>query len=115
MTDISTDDPSDPEQGSDKPTPDAGQWQPATDAGREAPPDQDAPKRRKSAPAGDQTLRRRPAPSPTPAPTESPEAPSPEEQPQAEETFAGERIAKAIARAGLASRRDAEAMILEGR
>ncbi len=31
------------------------------------------------------------------------------------ETFEGERIAKAIARAGVCSRRDAEAMILEGR
>ena len=30
-------------------------------------------------------------------------------------TFEGERIAKAIARAGICSRRDAEAMILEGR
>jgi len=123
MTDISTDDPSDPEQGSDKPAPDAGQWQPATDAGREARPDQDAPKRRRAAPAGDQTLRRRPAATPESAPEQGPAtapaesagAPSPEDAPQAEETFAGERIAKAIARAGLASRRDAEAMILEGR
>ena len=34
---------------------------------------------------------------------------------EAKSAFAGERIAKAIARAGVCSRRDAEAMILEGR
>ncbi|TXN67947.1 rRNA pseudouridine synthase, partial [Methylobacterium sp. WL30] len=35
--------------------------------------------------------------------------------PAAPETYEGERIAKAIARAGIASRRDVEAMIAEGR
>ena len=36
-------------------------------------------------------------------------------EPAAPETYEGERIAKAIARAGIASRRDVEAMIAEGR
>ena len=36
-------------------------------------------------------------------------------EPAVPETFEGERIAKAIARAGIASRRDVEAMIAEGR
>lgn len=110
MTDISNDDTSGPEGDQDKGAPDATPWQPSTDAGSEAVPAQDAPKpRRRAAPAGDETLRRRAALA------EPAEAPPAEDQPEAEATFAGERIAKAIARAGLASRRDAEAMILDGR
>ncbi|WP_375453665.1 pseudouridine synthase [uncultured Methylobacterium sp.] len=80
---------------------------------------------------GDAPLRRRPAVAEA-APAEPPEpiaadlvpseavepVPVAEPEPAAvppPETFEGERIAKAIARAGIASRRDAEAMIAEGR
>ncbi|MCJ2038612.1 pseudouridine synthase [Methylobacterium sp. J-059] len=88
---------------------------------------------------GDAPLRRRPAAAePTPAASapvdeaelEDLEAAAPEATaseiaapetapakaaPAAPETYEGERIAKAIARAGIASRRDVEAMIAEGR
>ncbi|KAB1073300.1 pseudouridine synthase [Methylobacterium planeticum] len=86
---------------------------------------------------GDAPLRRRPAPASPDAPpairrgTDAADtavpgageaaaadtavpAGSPRPEP-APETYEGERIAKAIARAGIASRRDAEAMIAEGR
>ncbi|MBE7200705.1 MAG: rRNA pseudouridine synthase, partial [Parafilimonas terrae] len=133
MTDIPNDDPPAPEGEGDKP--EAGSsgstpWQPATDAGRAEPSSETNASKagaarkasaakasaspRRPAPTGDEALRRRP---------ESPPAAEPQPEPEGEaspdletpETFAGERIAKAIARAGLASRRDAEAMILAGR
>jgi 23S rRNA pseudouridine2605 synthase len=109
MTDTHNDDTPGPEQGADKPAPDAGPWKPATDAGSETIPENESPKaRRRAGPAGDDTLRRRPT-------TAAPEAPPTDTEAEPDATFAGERIAKAMARAGVASRRDAEAMILEGR
>ncbi|KAB1080752.1 pseudouridine synthase [Methylobacterium soli] len=95
-------------------------WAPATDAntGTRDPAKAVAPRTAKKQ-GGDAPLRRRAAPParseavipavtpPGAAPAQADEAPA--------ETHEGERIAKAIARAGIASRRDAEAMIAEGR
>ncbi len=100
-------------------------WVPSTDANSERPDrtqGRERPERKKAARAraaeGDAPLRRRKAPEaeaePAPAaPRAAPDA-EPESDP-AETVFEGERIAKAIARAGIASRRDAETMILAGR
>jgi 23S rRNA pseudouridine2605 synthase len=126
-----TDTPKDETPGSagDRAPRDAA-WQPATDAGSANLPEEKRPARSKAAkaPAGDATLRRRSAPQAAPVPpaaaaTENapePETAEAEAEPatdaaEIEPVFAGERIAKAIARAGIASRRDAEAMILAGR
>ncbi|MDP4002270.1 pseudouridine synthase [Methylobacterium sp. NEAU K] len=79
-------------------------WVPATDAGSERERDGRAAK---SSADGKNRSRTEAAPRPiaeVSAPTDA-EAPTPP----------GERIAKAMARAGIASRRDAEAMILAGR
>ncbi|GJD94182.1 pseudouridine synthase [Methylobacterium iners] len=95
--------------------PEAAPWAPATDAGvpgndpaetakpRRAPPDRASSARSPAARGGDAPLRRKPAPAAAEAPKGDAETPE------------GDRIAKAIARAGIASRRDAEAMIAEGR
>ena len=110
-------------------------WSPATDAGVPGPSAEEQPKVRKAAPArgGDAPLRRKPAASkPVQAESKPPQAESKPPQaeskpPQAESkpsegepdddapTPDGDRIAKAVARAGIASRRDVEAMIAEGR
>ncbi|WP_342165671.1 pseudouridine synthase [Methylobacterium sp. SD21] len=86
-------------------------WQPSTDAGSAKDlAEEKAPcGKTRSAPSGDATMKRRAA-----APAAPTEDTTPAED-EPENGFAGERIAKAIARAGLASRRDAEAMILAGR
>ncbi len=81
-------------------------WAPATDAGVPGPSAEEQPKPRRAAPparGGDAPLRRKP-PAAKPAAIES-DQPTPE----------GDRIAKAVARAGIASRRDVEAMIEQGR
>ncbi len=121
MTDIPNDDSSKPEGEEDKAGASTTAWKPATDAGSEAQAAQAAERPRKAtgtkgraAPSGEQTLRRRSAPDATAQPAAVADSHPGSEADQAE-TFAGERIAKAIARAGLASRRDAEAMILDGR
>ncbi|WP_082528798.1 pseudouridine synthase [Methylobacterium sp. Leaf466] len=82
-------------------------WAPTTDAGVPGDSAEEKPKPRKAAaPArgGDAPLRRRTEPAPKPKPAASDE-PTPE----------GDRIAKVVARAGIASRRDVEAMIEQGR
>ncbi|GJE25328.1 hypothetical protein LKMONMHP_0163 [Methylobacterium organophilum] len=73
---------------------------PQESTGAEAPPQADTP-----ASGGDAPLRRKGAKS----------AKAPAEPVEPEAGYEGERIAKAIARAGLASRRDAEVMIEAGR
>ena len=112
MTDIPNDDTPGPDRDQSD-TPQAP-WTPATDAGSAkdlaSDPSDTRPKRR-AGPSGDATLKRR-------APESTPEPAAVEGETPADEGsggFAGERIAKAIARAGLASRRDAETMILAGR
>lgn len=118
MTDIPNDDIPGPDRDDDQSGTPGTPWQPATDAGSAKDLAQDSPGARskgRSGPSGEATLRRRAA---TPAPAPSSEEPKSEPSAtDAEATtgFAGERIAKAIARAGLASRRDAEAMITAGR
>ncbi|MCJ2015674.1 pseudouridine synthase [Methylobacterium sp. J-076] len=119
MTDI----PNDDTPGADRDGPQspdrAEAWQPATDAGSAKDLAQDAQtghSRGRSAPSGDATLKRKAAAPVAPPQVEEGSAePSDETPPDTNAGFAGERIAKAIARAGLASRRDAEAMILDGR
>ena len=123
MTDI----PNDDTPGKDRDDAQSNQrdatWQPATDAGSAKDLAKDLtdgkPPRGKSrsAPSGDAGLKRR-ASAPAAAPSVSAAEPAKGEgegEGEGETVFAGERIAKAIARAGLASRRDAEAMILAGR
>ena len=84
-------------------TPPTGGWTPSTDAGIAAPSAARPPKAHSAQLTADPT------------------APEPELEPEVAgedapaETPPGERIAKAMARAGIASRRDAEAMILAGR
>ncbi|AWN36505.1 pseudouridine synthase [Methylobacterium radiodurans] len=90
--------------------PSAQAWTPATDANTEKPDSERRPKARDARAeraGGDAPLRRR-APEHPAKPTAPSEAPE-------ESAYEGERIAKAIARAGIASRRDAEAMIAAGR
>ncbi|MCJ2070318.1 pseudouridine synthase [Methylobacterium sp. J-030] len=93
-------------EGSDRPeleNPQARPWSPATDAGRAGDPATGAAKPVKAKQrAGQQT----PEPDADAAASTS-AAPEP--------TPPGERIAKAMARAGVASRREAETMILAGR
>ncbi|WP_425324734.1 pseudouridine synthase, partial [Methylobacterium dankookense] len=99
-------------------------WVPSTDAnserpdpaqGRERPERKPKAARSRSA-DGDAPLRRRKAPEAEPDAAAGPATEAaPETAPEAETVFEGERIAKAIARAGIASRRDAETMILAGR
>ena len=89
-------------------------WAPATDAGIPGDSAEEKPKvRRVVAPArgGDAPLRRKPAVAKV-VPVARPEAETAEGEAGTPE---GDRIAKAIARAGIASRRDAEAMIEQGR
>lgn len=89
-------------EGSDRPDPEITRgkgWTPATDAGSE-----DVERGKANA--------RKTAAEPKP-PRPEPDSAAPAEP--AESTPPGERIAKAMARAGIASRRDAEAMILAGR
>jgi 23S rRNA pseudouridine2605 synthase len=87
-------------------------WAPATDAGVPGNSAEEKPKVRRAEPprGGDAPLRRKPVAVkvPTPAPI-SDAAVGDTSAPD------GERIAKAIARAGIASRRDVEAMIEQGR
>lgn len=106
MTDIPNDENPGQDRGGAQPNEGEAAWQPATDAGSAKDLTEEKAPRGKSrpAPSGDAPIKRR-APAAEPAPAES----------EGEATFAGERIAKAIARAGIASRRDAEAMILAGR
>ena len=83
-------------------------WSPTTDAGVPGPSAEEAPKVRKAvAPGrgGDAPLRRRTEPARKVKPVDDHDEPTPE----------GDRIAKVIARAGIASRRDVEAMIEQGR
>ncbi|SFG54902.1 pseudouridine synthase [Methylobacterium gossipiicola] len=86
-------------------------WAPPTDAGVPGPSEEERPKVRKTAMpstrGGDTPLRRKPVAKPAPVPAESSE--------DGASAHEGERIAKAIARAGIASRRDVEAMIEQGR
>ncbi|WP_236960438.1 pseudouridine synthase [Methylobacterium durans] len=85
-------------------------WAPATDAGVPGPDSEARPKpRRQAAAKPERSAEPRKAAKGRRAETAA-EAP-----PEGEGTPEGERIAKAIARAGIASRRDAEAMIAEGR
>ncbi len=102
MTDLPNDDK--PEAGAARPAPESNQgqgWTPPTDAGSAADAP-DAPRKPTAkAKAGAKTAQPLPA--------------TPTEDEGAIETPPGERIAKAMARAGIASRRDAEAMILAGR
>ncbi|MHC2089778.1 pseudouridine synthase [Methylobacterium sp. CM6244] len=89
-------------------------WTPATDAGVPGPSAEEQPKpRRAAAPArgGDAPLRRKAA-LPRPAAKAGDDAAAGDSDSATPE---GDRIAKAIARAGIASRRDVEAMIAEGR
>ncbi|CAA2107105.1 Ribosomal large subunit pseudouridine synthase B [Methylobacterium bullatum] len=88
-------------------------WSPATDAGVPGPSAEEQPAPRRAAPArgGDAPLRRKAA-LPRPA-AKAAEAGAAGDSEAA--TPEGDRIAKAIARAGIASRRDVEAMIAEGR
>jgi 23S rRNA pseudouridine2605 synthase len=102
MSDLPNDDTP---EGTDRPDPEITRtegWTPATDAGSASEAAEHAGKPgpgKKS--AGPKTPRPEPD---SPAPGDAAAAPPP-----------GERIAKAMARAGLASRRDAETMILAGR
>lgn len=113
MTDIPNDENPGPDRDDAQSNQAESAWKPATDAGSAKDLAKDlaeekAPRAKpRAAPTGDSTMKRRAAATPT-AETVPAEG-------EAEVTFAGERIAKAIARAGLASRRDAEAMILAGR
>ncbi|GJE51284.1 hypothetical protein GOFOIKOB_4339 [Methylobacterium tardum] len=91
-------------EGSDRPDPEISRgkgWTPATDAGSE---DQDR-ERAKAAPRKSAAEPKTPRPEPDSAAGDEAAASTPP----------GERIAKAMARAGIASRRDAETMILAGR
>lgn len=116
MTDIPNDNNSGKDRDEAQSNEREASWQPTTDAGsaKDLPKEltgEKAPRgKARSAPSGDATMKRRAA---APAPAAPAEPASTEGE--AEPAFAGERIAKAIARAGLASRRDAEAMILAGR
>ncbi|GJE07571.1 MULTISPECIES: pseudouridine synthase [Methylobacterium] len=118
------------ETGPDAPTPPgadkAESWAPATDAaGPEAAPPAEKPRKtasKASAKAAGKTADATAAEDPAgakPRKTGARKAATATEgEPaagEAEPTPEGERIAKTIARAGIASRRDAEAMILEGR
>lgn len=111
MSDLPNDDKP---EGTARPAPESARtegWAPPTDAGRaEVEGDgaaKSAPKKagRKAKPQAPQQTE--PAPEPEPAPSTDAEG--------LIETPPGERIAKAMARAGIASRRDAETMILAGR
>ncbi|GJE17112.1 pseudouridine synthase [Methylobacterium marchantiae] len=89
-------------------------WSPATDAGVPGPSAEEQPKPRRAAAArgGDAPLRRKAA-LPRPPARESGSSATTD---SGDETVPdGDRIAKAIARAGIASRRDVEVMIAEGR
>ncbi len=102
MSDTPNDTPPEDPARPDPETTRVGGWTPSTDAGSVA----DAPARK---------AKGRAVP-----PTAEPAAASPEADPAAapearSRRRPGERIAKAMARAGIASRRDAEAMILAGR
>ena len=95
-------------------SPAASGWAPATDAGVPGDSEEEKPKfRRVAAPprGGDAPLRRKPAAAKV-VPVATPQVPANEAEAVTPE---GDRIAKAIARAGIASRRDAEAMIEQGR
>ncbi|WP_298958144.1 pseudouridine synthase [uncultured Methylobacterium sp.] len=92
-------------------------------AATRAPAPPQASEARRGAPTGDAVLRRpakpaassaKPAASPG-KPAASSGKPGASREAPAEPAAESERIAKVIARAGIASRRDAEAMILEGR
>ncbi|MGE8126177.1 pseudouridine synthase [Methylobacterium sp. NPDC080182] len=115
MSDLPNDDKP---EGTARPAPESARtesWAPPTDAGRA-----DADTERPASSAAKKTARKakpQPAPQAEPLPEPQPE-PGPEASADAEaliETPPGERIAKAMARAGVASRRDAETMILAGR
>ena len=95
-------------------TPSSSQpWSPATDATtHEQAPAEKAPPKRKAAA---RPAKAAPAAATPTASEEEPEDTVAAPETAAPETFEGERIAKAIARAGIASRRDAEEMIREGR
>ncbi|MGU3540549.1 pseudouridine synthase [Methylobacterium sp. A54F] len=113
MSDIPDNDHPDPAVGGPeaRPAESSGPWTPETDANRPDPataPAAARTPRKAAARGGDAPLRRRAAP-----PPQAPESSRAHEASDA--TPEGERIAKAIARAGLASRRDAEAMIEQGR
>lgn len=90
-------------------------WAPATDAGIPGPSAEEKPKVRHAAMprGGDAPLRRKTAVA-KPAPSR-PESAASNGPARDDGTPEGDRIAKAIARAGIASRRDAEAMIEQGR
>jgi len=103
------DDSSDVSKQPTAPASDAAPWTPATDAGVPGADMDPSPKR--PARGGDAPLKRRPPASAKSSPTK----PGPTAGQDDAETFEGERIAKAMARAGIASRRDAEAMIEAGR
>ena len=96
-------------------------WAPATDAGIPGNSAEEKPKVRHAAMpraalprGGDAPLRRKPAVKVEPAAESVGSAPA-GASPADGATPEGDRIAKAIARAGIASRRDAEAMIEQGR
>ncbi|MFC6792893.1 pseudouridine synthase [Methylobacterium komagatae] len=117
MTDI----PNDEKPGADRDGAPSNErdtsWQPATDAGSAKDLNGGATAktgRSKSRPAssGDAPMMRRPA---APEPSAAPEPVEAGAAADAEPVYTGDRIAKAMARAGVASRRDAEAMILAGR
>ncbi len=102
MSDLPNDDTA---GGSDRPDPErarAQAWSPTTDANRDAPPADADSKPGRAKPHVD-----KPAPAPA--------AEKPPAVEAAEQTPPGERIAKAMARAGIASRREAETIILAGR
>ncbi|MGH1574589.1 pseudouridine synthase [Methylobacterium sp. P31] len=93
-------------EGPDRPEPDTTRpdsWAPATDAGSAGEPARSA-----KTGAGRQDAARK-------APQPAAETPVVPESDAGAPAPPGERIAKAMARAGIASRRDAEAMILAGR
>ncbi|WP_267406799.1 pseudouridine synthase, partial [Methylobacterium sp. GC_Met_1] len=107
MNDLPNDDTA---GGSDRPDPErtrAEAWSPTTDANRDGDPAGVVPKPGQAEPRADQ-----PAPA---LATEEPPADKPPAIEAAEQTPPGERIAKAMARAGIASRREAETIILAGR
>ncbi|MGU3542390.1 pseudouridine synthase, partial [Methylobacterium sp. A52T] len=115
MSDLPNDDKP---EGTARPAPESARtesWAPPTDAGR-ADADNDRPARS----AAKKTARKaKPQPAPQAEPLSEP-LPEPDSEAAANaealiETPPGERIAKAMARAGVASRRDAETMILAGR
>ncbi|MCI9880616.1 pseudouridine synthase [Methylobacterium goesingense] len=107
---------SEPKSPEPKPAAPAEPWAPATDAGIPGPSAEEKPKVRHAAMprGGDAPLRRKTALA-KPAPAPRPEAASSGGPARDDATPDGDRIAKAIARAGIASRRDAEAMIEQGR